>query len=131
MWCQRNVGAEVALRDPARVREFLARYETTWNASDREGFLHNWKSIATDMALEDPVGSPIRRGWDAAALGPWDLFNAAVSMSLQQLVVCGDEVAFVAKWDARSGSEVSSGVSIETLKFETDGAVLVRVFAEY
>lgn len=119
------------MRDPASVREFFARYETTWNASDREGFLDNWKSIATDMALEDPVGSPIRRGWDAAALGPWDLFNAAVTMSLQHLVVCGDEVAFVAKWDARSGSEVSTGVSIETLKFETDGAVLVRVFAEY
>jgi hypothetical protein len=78
------------------------------------------------VSAEDPVGSPIRGGWDEVALGPWDLMNDSIAMTLKELVICGREVAFVIE----NKGDSFSVVSIETIRFDEDGSVSIRTYWE-
>jgi hypothetical protein len=72
----------MAVPSKEAIRRYFDRHVEAWNSHDRDGFLANWKSIATDVSMEDPVGSPPRRGWDEVVLGPWDLMNDSITMTL-------------------------------------------------
>ena len=114
------------VQNPDEIRAFYDRYFRTWNEHDREGFIQNWKNFATDVSAEDPIGAPIRRGWDEVVVGPWDLMNATVTMNLEQLIVCGREAAFVVRNDVVIDGETVTAVSIETMRIEDDGSVMLR-----
>jgi hypothetical protein len=121
-----RVGGAMAAPRRGAIQRYFDRYVEAWNAHDRDALLANWKSIATDVTMEDPVGSPIRRGWDDVVLGPWDLMNDTITVSLKELVICGSEVAFVFE----NVTDSFTVVSIETMRFEDDGAVSVRTYWE-
>jgi hypothetical protein len=75
--------------------------------------------------MEDPIGAPIRSGWDEM-VGAWDLMNDTVTMTLEHLIVCGREVAFVVRNDVMIDGQAVTGFSIETMRIEDDGSVLLR-----
>lgn len=116
----------MAVPSADQIREFYDRYFRTWNEHDREGFIENWKSFVTDVAAEDPVGTPLKRGFDEIVIGPWDLMNATISMHLEELIVCGNEAAMVVRNEITLGDERVTGRSIETMRYADDGSVLLR-----
>jgi hypothetical protein len=116
---------EMAVPSEVEIREFYERYFRTWNEHDKEGFIDNWKSFATNLAMEDPVGAPVRSGWDGV-VDAWDLMNDTITMTLEHLIVCGREAAFVVRNDGIIDGEAFSGISIETMRIEDDGSVLLR-----
>jgi len=120
----------MAVPSADEIRGFYKRYFSTWNEHDREGFLRNWQSFATSVTAEDPVGTPLKSGWDAVAMDAWDLMNDSITMNLEQLIVCGSEAAFVVRNEGVLGGEPFNGVSIETMRIEEDGSVLLRTWWE-
>jgi hypothetical protein len=76
------------------IRRFFDRYFATWNDHDKDAFLEAWRAIASDVSAEDPVGTPLRRGWEECVIGPWDLMNSVVTMNPEHLFVCGNEAGW-------------------------------------
>jgi SnoaL-like domain len=108
------------------IRAFYDRYFRTWNEHDRDGFIENWKSFVTDVTAEDPVGTPLKRGFDEIVIGAWDLMNTSVSMHLEELIVCGSEAAMVVRNEVTIGDEHVSARAIEIHRFADDGSVHLR-----
>ena len=109
----------MAVPSPDQIREFYDRYFRTWNEHDREGFIENWKSFVTDVTAEDPIGTPLKRGFDEIVIGAWDLMNSSVSMYLEELIVCGNEAAMVVRNEFTLGDEHVTGRGIETMRSRT------------
>jgi steroid Delta-isomerase len=83
----------------------IERYQSTFSADDREG----WLALFTDDAvLEDPVGSPVHQG-RAAIAGFWDTVHARTERGTVRMTqgpaVCGLEAAWAFELDVtlRSG----------------------------
>src|SRR5438094_10247213 len=95
------------VRSPApeddRVATTIARYQSTFSADDREGWL---ALFADDAVVEDPVGSPPRKGRDEIGAF-WDeihsrLDSASVRMT-QGPAVCGLEAAWAFELEVHAG----------------------------
>jgi hypothetical protein len=108
------------------IRKFYDTYFRTWNDHDRDGFIENWKNFVTDVTAEDPVGLPLKRGFDEIVVGAWDLMNTSVSMHLEELIVCGSEAAMVVRNEVTIGGELVTARSIETMRYAEDGSVHLR-----
>jgi hypothetical protein len=51
----------------ADLERFIRRWYELWNAQDKQGWLQHWKHTAPgEPTLEDPVGTPVKRGWELA-----------------------------------------------------------------
>lgn len=79
------------------IRDVIHRYQETFNTGDREGWL---SLFSPDAVLEDPAGSPARRGREGLAAF-WDEIHADPSSSRGRAVttvrgpaVCGLEAAW-------------------------------------
>jgi hypothetical protein len=112
------------------IRAFFDGYFESWNAHDKDAFLDAWHAIATDVCAEDPVATALRSGWDECVTGPWDLMNASVKMTPEELLVCGSEAALVIRIDATLEEQTITSRSIEVFGFRDDGSVLMRTWWE-
>jgi hypothetical protein len=84
------------------------------------------EGFVADVSAEDPIGAPLRRGFQEVVIGPWDLMNDTVSMHLEDLIVCGNEAAMVVRSDVAMGDASVTARSIETMRYADDGSVLLR-----
>jgi len=108
------------------IRRFFERYFESWNAHDKDGFLDAWHAVATDVYAEDPEGRLLRSGWDECVIRPWDLMNASVKMSPEEVVVRATEAALVLRVEATIDEQVVISRSTETFHFQEDGRVVIR-----
>jgi steroid delta-isomerase len=121
------------VRSPApedgRVASTIARYQSTFSAGDREGWL---ALFADDAVVEDPVGSPPRKGREEIG-NFWDevharLDEASVLMT-QGPAVCGLEAAWAFALTVRAGEFTVQLEIIDHGTFDDDGRIRsIRAF---
>jgi len=121
------------VRSPApetdRIASTIARYQSTFSADDREGWL---ALFADDAVVEDPVGSVPRKGRDEIAAF-WDeiharLDEATVKMT-QGPAVCGLEAAWAFELNVRAGEHTVRLEIIDHGTFDDDGHIRsIRAF---
>jgi ketosteroid isomerase-like protein len=109
----------------AFVHEWYAR----WNARDKAGWLEHWRTLAPgEPTIEDPVGTPVKRGWDAVA-ELWDRTGPNhPTVAVEQLIGGGREVAVVARNEGAYRGEPLRIDSIDVFRVNDDGTSSVRSF---
>lgn len=82
--------------DTVQLQAAVERYYELWNANDKAGWLEHIRSIAPgEPSMEDPVGKPVKRGWDMVE-ELWDRTGADhFPVFIQKIYPCGDEIAAV------------------------------------
>lgn len=114
------------------IRDAIKRHVELWNAGDRAAWLSHWESICPgDFTLEDPVGTPVKRGhqvwgdaWDAAyAESVWTL-------TIEESIVCGSEAAVVMANEGAVAGQPVTVRGVELFHFGDDGTVRQRTFYE-
>jgi len=109
----------------------LYRHVELWNARDKAAWLDAWQRfVPGEPMFEDPVGTPVRRGWDALA-AVWDTAQpSGVSITIEKLIVCGNEaVALMANEVVIDGAPFVAD-SIEVYVFNQDGSCLSRTYMD-
>lgn len=105
------------------IRQTIERYQSTFSAGDREGWL---ALFADDAALEDPVGSPVHRGRDAVAAF-WDGVHGQAHKTTVRMVqgpaVCGDEAAWAFEARVETGEQPIVISIIDVATFDADGRI--------
>ena len=116
------------MSDEAVLRT-IERYQSTFSAEDREG----WLALFTDDAvLEDPVGSPPHEGREAIAAF-WDGVHARTDRGSVRMTqgpaVCGLEAAWAFELDVTSKGRRSLVDIIDHGVFADDGRIRsIRAF---
>jgi hypothetical protein len=114
-----------------QLEEWATNYVALWNAGDKDGWVKNWKKVAPgDFRMLDPVGTPEKRGFEACATKPFDLFQPKVRFKVVDgtMFICGNEVAWLLENHIDTGGQTLVGLSIETYRFEPDGSVVIRTY---
>jgi steroid Delta-isomerase len=121
------------VRSPApdndRILTTIQRYQSTFSASDREGWL---RLFADDAVVEDPVGAPPRVGRDEIAAF-WDeihsrLDEATVRMT-QGPAICGLEAAWAFQLQVQAGEHTVRIDIIDHGTFDDEGRIRsIRAF---
>jgi len=105
------------------IRATIKRYQETFGAGDREGWLD---LFTADAVLEDPVGAAPRQGREE--LGAfWDETHQLADRSTVRMVqgpaVCGDQAA----WAFEAHVEIGEGLTIISIidvgEFAADGRI--------
>lgn len=114
---------------PEQIQGTIERTIELWNEhTDRDAWLDAYESLAPGgLSFEDPVGTPAKHGRDALA-AVWDT-PVAVTITIEQLIVCGNEVAAVMRNDGIANGSPFSVRTIETSAYGEDGTLHIRVFA--
>ena len=121
--------AKQAQRDEV-IRNTIERYQTTFSADDREGWL---ALFADDGVLEDPVGSPRHEG-RAALAEFWDTVHGRTERGTVRMTqgpaVCGLEAAWAFQLDVTlKGGRRSLVEIIDHGTFTEDGRIRsIRAF---
>ena len=108
----------------------IERYQSTFSADDREGWLG---LFADDAVLEDPVGSPVHEG-RAALEAFWDTVHARTERGTVRMTqgpaVCGLEAAWAFELDVTlKGGRRSLVEIIDHGTFTEDGRIRsIRAF---
>jgi hypothetical protein len=117
------------------TREQLIRwaelYVELWNRGDKRAWEKNWRDVAPgEFRMVDPVGTPERRGFEACALAPFDLFQSVLRYRVapETRFVCGNEVAWVMENRFTIDGQEVVMRSIENFRFDADGSVTMRTF---
>jgi len=104
----------------ATVNSYLERF----TAGDREGWLD---LFAPDATVEDPVGTPIKRGRDA--IGEfWDSTRGAIEIALKMVQgpgVRGNEAAWAMEAHTKLGDSSIIAPTIDVMTFDDDGRITV------
>jgi steroid Delta-isomerase len=109
------------------VDEYCGRF----SAQDREGWLALW---ADDGTMEDPVGSPLKRGKDEIGAffdQAWSM-SSDISLIPEKTIIVGDQAAFSFRIESKVGDAVFVVDAIDVLTF--DGAGLItsqRAFVDF
>jgi steroid delta-isomerase len=105
------------------IRATIERYQSTFSAGDREGWL---ALFAEDAALEDPVGSPPRQGRDDIAAFWDDVHRRADAITVRMVqgpAVCGDEAAWAFETVVQTGGQSVMISIIDLGSFDADGRI--------
>jgi hypothetical protein len=108
--------------------EHAAKHCPLWNQGDREAWVASWRTIADGpLYMHDPVGTELKHGPNAADyMGhTFDLFQRQLNMQMLTVKVNGNEMAWVI--ESRFG-KLPPGLSIETFRWEPDGALHVKTY---
>ena len=111
------------------IRAAVERHIELWNAGDKEAWLAHWKRVVPgEVTMEDPVGTPLKRGWDVMA-EVWDTSpNADWKLGIGMLYVCGTTAAAVIRNSGTVNSQPTLIESIEIYKFGDDGSLHTSTF---
>jgi hypothetical protein len=120
----------VAELSDAETRTVVERHVELWNAGDKEAWIAHWRSASPGgISMEDPVGTPIKRGHDIPNQ-VWDnsFGQGAWTLSIDHLVTAGNEVALVVNNEGVINGASVLVRSIEICKFGDDGSLNIRTF---
>ena len=107
--------------DSDQLRGIVERWYELWNADDKEGWLAHMRSVAPGTpSMEDPVGKPVKRGWDMVE-ELWDRTGKDhFPVAIQKIFVCGDEVAAVCRSEGTWRGTSFCIDSVDVHQFEDD-----------
>jgi SnoaL-like protein len=113
------------------IRALIEQHVALWNAGDKEAWLAAWQAaVPGGASMEDPVGTPVKRGWDLLAEA-WDASpNQDWKLSIDRLIVCGNEGAAVIRNEGSVQGTPITVVSIEVYQFGDDGSVHTKTYWE-
>jgi hypothetical protein len=117
---------------PSHIRNTIQRHVELWNTGDRAAWLQHWRTTCPGgYALEDPVGTPVKRGFDLLA-EVWDraFADAVLTATIELLIVCGREAALVTVYRGDMAGTAMEIRGIETYRFDVDRSVHQRTFFE-
>jgi steroid delta-isomerase len=110
----------------ALIKSAIGRYQATFNSGDRDGWL---ALFAEDASLEDPAGSPPRKGreglsdfWDEIHDGKSSGTGRSVRM-IQGPAVCGLEAAWAFQLQIPRGDRTALVEIIDQATFTEDGRI--------
>jgi hypothetical protein len=111
------------------LERFIRRWYELWNQQDKDGWLRHWRDTAPgEPTLEDPVGTPIKRGWELAG-ELWDRSGPDHPVvHIEQLIVGGSEAAVVARNKGTYKGEPLVIPSVDIWRFNDDGSSVARSF---
>jgi hypothetical protein len=110
------------------IRAAVERHVELWNAGDKEAWLAHWKRLVPgEVTMEDPVGTPLKRGWDVQSQA-WDLANTDWKLSIGLLYACGSTAAAVIRNSGTVNGEATTVESIEIYEFRHDGSAHTSTF---
>jgi steroid Delta-isomerase len=108
------------------IRRTIERYQATFNSGDRDGWI---TLFADDGSVEDPAGSPPRKGrdglygfWDEIHRGRPDRIAGSVRM-VQGPAVCGHEAAWAFGLRIPLGDKTVLVEIIDQAAFTEDGRI--------
>ena len=112
----------------ATIEQYLARF----SAGDREGWLALWSDDAT---MEDPVGTPLKRGKDAIGAVFDETQKTVDSIELRPTgyqVICGGQASFAMDVRPTAGGQTMVLPVIDVMTFDADGHIASqRAFVDY
>ena len=113
------------------IRAALEQHVALWNAGDKEAWLAAWKAVVPgEVSMEDPVGTPVKRGWDVMA-EVWDASpNADWKLSILKLYVCASTGAAIIRNEGSVAGTPTVIESIEVYEFRDDGSLHTKTFWE-
>lgn len=100
------------------LRSIVERWYELWNADDKAGWLDHMRSVAPgEPRIEDPVGKPVKRGWDMVE-ELWDRTgHDHFKVVVDQLFVCGNEVALKCSSEGTFNGRAFSVPSVDVHQF--------------
>jgi hypothetical protein len=111
------------VRDPEELKAAVERYYALWNANDKEAWLEHQRSMAPgEPTHEDPVGKPVKRGWDMLE----ELWDRTITdgehfpVTIRWMYVCGNEVAAVCSCEGTFRGKSFSIPSVDVHQFYGD-----------
>jgi hypothetical protein len=113
------------------IRTAVEQHVELWNAGDKEAWLAHWKRVVPgEVTMEDPVGTPVKRGWDTMS-EVWDASpNADWKLAIGMLYVCGSTGAAVIRNSGTVNGQPTLIESIEIYQFRDDGSLHTATFWE-
>lgn len=113
------------------LEQFLRRWYELWNDQDKDGWLAHWRAMSPgEPTLEDPVGTPVKRGWDLAS-ELWDRTGPQHPVvHIEQLILGGAEAVVVARNEGTFRGESLLIPSVDVWRVEPGGSSAVRSFWE-
>jgi len=113
------------------IRAAVERHVELWNAGDKEAWLAHWQAVVPgEVTMEDPVGTPTKRGWDVMS-EVWDASpNADWQLGIGLLHVCGSTGAAVIRNQGAVNGQPTLIESIEIYRFGDDGSLHTQTFWE-
>jgi hypothetical protein len=113
------------------IRKMMDRHCELWNAGDKEAWLNEWQTfLPGGVAMEDPVGTPVKRGWEMMS-EVWDASpNADWKLSVERLTVCGNEAAAIIRNAGTVNGAPLVIESIEIYQFGDDRSCYTKTFWE-
>jgi steroid delta-isomerase len=120
------------MADEARIRDTIDAYWKTFSAGDGDGWIGLW---AADATMEDPVGTPLKRGTDEIRAVFDQALTAADSVELRSLgvtIVVGNEASFAMEIRPTVGGQVFTMQVIDVMTFDDDAKITSqRAFVDF
>jgi hypothetical protein len=122
-------GPSMGARTTEEMRGVIERHVELWNAGDKDAWLAYWRSVNHgEPSMEDPVGTPLKRGWDLITEA-WDVAATSdVKLTLKTLYVRGSTVAAAIANDGNFDGVPFSMDSIELYHFADDGSIHAQTY---
>lgn len=114
-----------------QLKAWADGYVEHWNSGDKEAWIANWKAVAPGhFQMFDPVGTPMKEGFEECAAASYDLFQPKVQFRITpgSLFICGSQVAWFLENHINADGNTNVGRSIETYEFGDDGSVFIRTW---
>lgn len=115
--------------DADAIREFLVRNYEIWNGGELEDWVAHYRSFVTgEPCIEDPIGTPPKRGWDVIA----ELWRQSgpdrLRVRIEDMIVRSGEAAVISlNYGAVCGKPVLIK-SIDCFRFDQDGNLYIRSY---
>lgn len=106
-----------------------SRHATLWNAGKRDEWIASWRTIIRgDVVMFDPVGTEMKRGFDAATGDAFDTFQPLLVIEMVTVQVNGNEMAWVCRNHFGAPPNVEVAYSIETFAWDDQGDLLIKTY---
>jgi len=124
-------GGVAPVESPEVTKAKLRRGYELYNFGTKEEWLANMRADTTEPLLEDPIGAPLKRGWDLMSEA-WDRAPARHRLRVipEHIVVCGREAAVLSMNAGTVQDKPMFMVSIDCSRRNEDGSRHSRTFWE-
>jgi steroid delta-isomerase len=120
------------MSDPTPILDTINRYAQTFTSGDRDAWLD---CFTADATMEDPVGTPLKRGRDEIGAFYDQSKGSADGVELRlgaDPVVCGSQAAFVLDIVVSLGDSKLGLNAIDVMTFDDNGRIASqRAFVDF
>ena len=111
------------MADSVQLKAAVRRWYDLWNDNEKALWLEHMRSVAPgEPSLEDPVGKPVKRGWEMVE----ELWDRTITdgehfpVSVDWMYVCGNEIAAVCRCEGTFAGNRFSIPSVDVHQFYGD-----------